>query len=128
MLVFADLPLELISLRHDRPDLVAWVKSKAQYQETLVSIKKHGILDPCLIRRMKDTYQMETGGQRLLIARELGIKSLKSFIYDFAAPIDCHYLQKIETADEIINYFRHEQVAAYLDIMGFINSGVIKLT
>jgi ParB-like chromosome segregation protein Spo0J len=128
MLVFADLPLELISLRHDRPDLVAWVKSKPQYGETFNSIQRNGILDPCLVRRMKDTYQMETGGQRLLIARELGIKSLKSFVYDFSGEIDCEYLVRIKSPEQVREFFRHEQVAAYLDIMGFINSGVIKLT
>jgi hypothetical protein len=129
MLVYAHVPTSLLTLRYDgREELVAIMKNKPGYEEMREEIRAHGILDPCMACQYPDRIEMETGHQRLLIAREQNISSMECFIYNkFGAKIHVPGQVVIEDRSQLISYFRNDRVAAYLDICGYLDSGVITL-
>lgn len=100
-----------------------------QYSKLRQEIAQHGIIDPCLVQAYPDRLQMETGCQRLLVARELQIEALDCFIYPWQGgqPTDFDLmLQRITDLDQVRAYFRNERVTCFLDILGYLESGRIQ--
>ncbi|MCO4782292.1 MAG: ParB N-terminal domain-containing protein [Candidatus Cloacimonetes bacterium] len=103
------------------------MRTKQEFKDLQEDIQRNGILDPILVNQYPDRLQVETGGQRLLLARSFNIPYLKAFIYPKKnAKIVVKGL-KISNMEEIKSQFRSLEIATYLDIEGYIKSGHIQL-
>lgn len=70
-------------------DKVADIKSRDEYTALKASVLTDGVKDPILVRVEKGRTYVEVGEQRVLAARELGIKALAAIAYNFKdAPIE----------------------------------------
>jgi len=57
--------------------------SKEKMEELKGSIKKHGIIQPIIVRKMANGYEMVAGERRLKAAREIGLKKIPVIIKTF---------------------------------------------
>jgi len=53
-------------------------------EELKESIKKHGIIQPIVVRKMADGYELVAGERRLKAAKEIGIKRIPAIIKNFS--------------------------------------------
>lgn len=110
--------------------LIKKFQSNPDYKKLLQNIKLEGVLDPCLVQAYPDRLQVETGCQRLMVARDLKLESLLCFVYPWqGGQVEAYGLDliKISSINQIKKYFRNDSVACYLDIMGYLDSGRIQL-
>jgi len=114
----------------ESPKLIAKFQSESSYKKLVQDVEGNGIIDPCLVQAYPDRLQMETGCQRLMSARQIGINSLVCFVYPWqggcAEDFDLNLLQ-ISSVDQLRKYFRNDSVASYLDIIGYLETGRIQL-
>lgn len=111
------------------PHIVEKYKSKPQFIELLDDISLNGISDPCLVQAYPHHLQMETGCQRLLAVRQLGIQTLECFVYPWQGGTCQNFdliLTKIHSTEQLREYFRHAEVPTYLDILGYLSTGRIQ--
>lgn len=129
MLIYATIFVDDLSLSYDSsPQIINIVKSKSEYKKLYDDIKKNGVLDPILVNQYPDRLQVETGGQRLLLARCFNIKYLKAFVYaKQSAKMSIEDPEYIQSIDQLKSKFRSLDIATYLDIEGYIKSGHIQL-
>lgn len=103
------------------------IKSRPGFQELREDVKRNGILDPVLCIQYPGLVQIEIGEQRLLLARELGIESLRCFIRSKGNQVRSYWTKAITSSDQVLPYFREETIPTYLSIMRYISGGVIQL-
>lgn len=129
MLIYTTIAIKHLSLSYDSSQqIIDLIKSKKEYKDLYKSVKSNGILDPILVNQYPNKLQVETGGQRLLLAREFNIDTLKVFIYPKKkAKLNFEYYEIITNLKQLKSYFRNYEVATYLDIEGYIKSGHIQL-
>jgi len=53
-------------------------------EELKESIKKHGIIQPIVVRKMTDGYELVAGERRLKAAKEIGIKKIPAIVKNFS--------------------------------------------
>ena len=56
---------------------------KEKMEELKESIKKHGIIQPIVVRKMANGYEMVAGERRLKAAKEIGLKKIPAIIKTF---------------------------------------------
>ena len=56
---------------------------KEKMEELKGSIKKHGIIQPIVIRKMANGYEIVVGERRLKAAKEIGLKKIPAIIKTF---------------------------------------------
>ena len=85
MIVVTDVDPNTLTTYHEdcihASDNVAKIKVVSGYDKLKSSISKDGILDPIVIRCEPGRTYVETGEQRVLIARELSIPTVKAIVY-----------------------------------------------
>ena len=130
-LFYTTIPVNKLKLSFDEsPQLIKKFQSNPDYNKLLQNIRLEGILDPCLVQAYPDRLQVETGCQRLMIARDLNLENLLCFVYPWqGGRVEAYGLDllRISSIDQIKKYFRNNSVACYLDIMGYLDSGRIQL-
>ena len=112
------------------PELIEKFQSQPSYNSLLKSVSIHGVMDPCLVQAYPDRLQMETGCQRLMIARQIGITDLVCFVYPWQGglPQDHHIdLVPISSIKQLKPYFRNDSIASYQDIIAYLGTGRIQL-
>jgi hypothetical protein len=128
MLFYSDnIERTAISFYHRNLDRQKQISSSYMFKKLKKSIKNRGILDPVLCIQFKDELRIEIGEQRLLIATQLDINPLKCFIRTKLNLKPQPAVIQIKNSNDVIKYFRNKDVPAYLTIMKYIKSGVIKL-
>ncbi|MCJ8344765.1 ParB N-terminal domain-containing protein [bacterium] len=129
MLVFTTIPVKDLCLSFDSSQQIKdMIQSKLEYKTLYEKIFRHGVLDPILVNQYPDRLQVETGGQRLLIARELGIETLRAFVYPKkSATMHFPVQEHIKSIAQLQSYFLTLKVPCYLDIEAYIKSGHIQL-
>ncbi|MEE2925541.1 MAG: hypothetical protein VX619_12235 [bacterium] len=130
-LFYTTIAVNKLKLSFDEsPQLIKKFQSNPDYNKLLQNIRLEGVLDPCLVQAYPDRLQVETGCQRLMVARDLNLNSLVCFVYPWqGGRVEGNDLDlfRITSINQIKNYFRNESVACYLDIMGYLDSGRIQL-
>lgn len=129
MLVYATIAVKDLCLSYDSSDQIKdIIMNKDEYKTLALDIKRNGVLDPLLVNQYEDRLQVETGGQRLMLARGFEIEYIKAFVYPKnGAIITCQNTVSMTSLDQIKSYFRSEDIATYLDIEGYVKSGHIQL-
>ncbi len=132
MLILANLELKRLKLRLDaNPSLESLVTKTSDYSEVRSSVLEIGIRDPLLVRYYPDhSLLVETGVQRTLIARELGIFNLMAFVYPFPdplAPMPNLHGKKIMTVAGILSEFQSQDVSVCIDLLDYVRRGTIIL-
>lgn len=124
------IPVKQLKLSFDSaPHIVEKYKSESQFKSLLDDVALNGITDPCLVQAYPDRLQMETGCQRLLAVRQLGIPALECFVYPWQGGIVQNFdlkLTAINDVEHLRKYFRHTEVSSYLDILGYLSTGRIQ--
>ncbi|GAG56761.1 unnamed protein product [marine sediment metagenome] len=57
--------------------------NKEKMEELKGSIKKHGIIQPIVVRKMANGYEIVAGERRLKAAKEIGLKNIPAIIKSF---------------------------------------------
>ncbi len=130
-LFYTTIPVNKLKLSFDEsPQLIKKFQSNPDFSKLAQKIKLEGVLDPCLVQAYPDRLQVETGCQRLMVARDLNLNSLQCFVYPWqGGQVEAYGLDllRIRSMDQIKKYFRNDSVACYLDIVGYLDSGRIQL-
>jgi len=105
MLVYKEnLNVSDISVYHNIDNL-AGKKITQVYLDLKSDIIIRGIIDPVVCIKYPDKLEIEIGEQRLLIAQELNIETLKAFVYEKnGGKIDFEYDVKINNIDDLETY------------------------
>lgn len=128
MLFYSDhINRDSVSFYHKNPKRQSQISNTEEFKKLKKNIKHKGILDPVLCIQFKDELRIEIGEQRLLIANQLGINPIKGFIRTKLKVNPQPGVIKISKPEEVIRYFRNNNIPAYLTIMKYIKSGVINL-
>ncbi len=118
-----NLSIDKITPYH-RKEKLANIRSTNGYKFLRADIEKNGIKDPILIRNVKGVLQVHVGEQRLLIAEQMGLKTLRSFVYN---EYDGIYTQQINEIEDIIKRFQDITVPTCDCIFRYIKHSQIKL-
>lgn len=98
------------------------------FADLKADIQERGIIEPVHCRNFGSFIQIETGEQRLLIANDLGIETVKAFI---RSPYDMHgdvrLDTKIATTHGVIVRFQDPDCPTCQQILKYIERGLIKL-
>jgi len=134
MIVKAHLPVNFVTTYHTEHEnknqvdsSVRRIRSTDIYKNTKESIKSYGILDPVIVMVTPTRRCMvEIGEQRVLIARELGIKELLAVVYTKnGGQIDFDFEEKLTTLAEISSLFGTEDPAGLRTVTNYIKAGII---
>jgi len=109
---------------YHRKEKLLDIRSTNEYKFLRADIENNGIKDPILIRNVKGVLQIHVGEQRLLIAEQMGLKSLRSFVYNKYGGV---YTQRINEIEDIIKRFQDVTVPTCDCIFRYIKHGQIKL-
>jgi len=118
-----NLPITKIQTYH-RTEKYPEIRSTNTYKFLRADIEKNGFRDPIFIRNTKGILQVHVGEQRLLIANELGVKTLRSFVYN---KYDGKPTEVIKNADEAKKHFQDITVPTCDCICRYIKHGQINL-
>jgi ParB-like chromosome segregation protein Spo0J len=118
-----NLPINKIVPYH-RKEKLPDIRSTNEYKFLRNNIEENGIKDPILIRNIKGVLQVHVGEQRLLIAEQMGLKNLKSFVYnDYKGKVT----ETIKDIGDVIKHFIDVTVPTCDCILRYIKHGQIKL-
>ena len=77
-LFYTTIAVNKLKLSFDEsPQLIKKFQSNPDYNKLLQNIRLEGVLDPCLVQAYPDRLQVETGCQRLMVARDLNLNSFR---------------------------------------------------
>lgn|GEM_PF-1725730 len=130
VLCFSKIALSELTLTFDPWDeFKEKIRSKPEYQNLKDEIGQSGFLDPLLVREKEGKFIVDTGTQRLMIAREMGEGSLNCFLYgeNLEHLLSNHEFHRIRDKSELGQYFRNGEVNTLLDILGYLSDGTIQL-
>lgn len=119
-----NLPISEIKPYHNTTKRMFSIRSTNEYKFLRADIEKNGIRDPILIINKQGVLEICVGEQRLLIAHDLGIENLRSFVYN---KYDGIYTQRIIEIEDIIKKFQDVTVPTCACIFRYIKHGQIKL-
>ncbi len=109
---------------YHRKEKLPDIRSTNGYKFLRADIEDNGIKDPILIRNVKGVLQVHVGEQRLLIAEQMGLKSLRSFVYN---KYDGKPTEVIKDIGDVIKRFQDVTVLTCDCILRYIKHGQIKL-
>jgi ParB-like chromosome segregation protein Spo0J len=121
MLIYAELTPSQITPYHKN---LARVKGREEYAALRASIAENGIQDALLLWGFPDRLEVHVGEQRLLIAEELGIETLRCLI----APVKGTNVRSLGV--EVTNpdkYFSNPDCPTIKTIRNYIESSIIVL-
>ena len=115
MIVLADLDLNDVTTYHTEPHIIDMaakmvnIKGRSEYTSLKTSIQSVGIKDPVLAMCSKQRVCMvEVGEQRVLIARELGLTTIRALVYNtYNAKIMVNYSRRIYNIEEFDRIVTH---------------------
>lgn len=100
------------------------IRSTDEYKLLRSDIEENGINDPILIINKQGVLEVHVGEQRLFIAHDLGLKTLRSFVYN---EYDGVYTEIIKDNSDVIKRFKDVTVPTCDCILKYIEHGQIKL-
>ena len=105
--IYIELPIEKISYL-TRPEFINGQEQKF-HDKLSRSISKHGMLDPVFMyhrQGVKDRLQVIVGNNRMVVAKELGIKIIPAIVVQFNAEKSSLKGKVLNSDDEIKKLFR----------------------
>ncbi len=105
--IYIELPIEKISYL-TRPEFINGQEQKF-HDKLSRSISKHGMLDPVFMyhrQGVKDRLQVIVGNNRMVVAKELGIKIIPAIVVQFNAENSDLKGKILNSDDEIKHLFR----------------------
>lgn len=109
---------------HNTKEKIIRIRSTNEYKLLKSDIEKNGINDPILIINKQDVLEVHVGEQRLLIARELKMKNLRSFVYN---KYNGKHSSRIKNISDITKQFKDITVPTCNCILKYIQHGQIKI-
>lgn len=100
------------------------IRSTNEYKFLRANIEENGIKDPILIINKQGILEVHMGEQRLLIAHDLGVKTLRSFVYN---DYEGKPTKIIKDTGDVIKHFQDVTVPTCDCILKYIEHGIIKL-
>jgi ParB-like chromosome segregation protein Spo0J len=100
------------------------IRSTNEYKFLRADIEENGIKDPILIINKQGVLEVHVGEQRLLIAHDFGLKTLRSFVYnEYKGKLS----EIIKDTGDVIKHFKDATVPTCDCILRYIEHGIIKL-
>ena len=72
-----------------------------ELESLAASIKEKGILQPVIVVRKGDRYELPVGQCRFLAAKEAGLKKIPAMVYDDLSPVEMRVISAIENLQRI---------------------------
>ena len=119
-----NLPISKIKPYHNTIKKVFNIRSTNEYKFLRADIEKNGIKDPILIINKQGVLEVHVGEQRLLIAHDLGLENLRSFVYN---EYKGKSTEVIKNVDNVTKHFIDVTVPTCDCILRYIEHGQIKL-
>jgi len=119
-----NLSINKIKPYHNTKHKIIRISSTDEYKLLKNNIEKNGINDPILIINKQGVLEVHVGEQRLLIARELKMKNLKSFVYNVYKDKPTEVIKNIK---DVTKHFKDVTVPTCDCILRYIKHGQIKL-
>lgn len=76
-----------------------------EYKALRKSVNENGFLDPIVILSRPGSVRVELGEQRILLARELGVKSLEAIVLDISDGVNQIDGRRLHRLDEVCELF-----------------------
>jgi ParB family chromosome partitioning protein len=90
--------------------------SKGELESLVQSIKQRGILQPVIVVRRGDKYELPVGQCRFLAAKEAGLKTIPALVYEDLSPADMRVISAIENLQRV-NLSPADQAGAIYDLV-----------
>jgi ParB family chromosome partitioning protein len=75
--------------------------TKEEFDSLVASIKTKGVLQPIILVRKGDRFELPVGQNRFLAAKEAGIEKIPALVYDELNPMDMRVISAIENLQRI---------------------------
>jgi len=89
--------------------------TKGELESLIASIKEKGVLQPVVLVRKGERYELPVGQCRLLAAKEAGLEKIPAMIYDELTPIEMRVISAIENLQRI-DLSQADRAAAVYDL------------
>jgi len=119
-----NLPINKIKPYHHMTKKIFDIRSTNGYKFLRNDIQENDIKDPILIINKQGVLEVHVGEQRLLIAHDLGIENLRSFVYN---EYKGKLTEVIKDTGDVIKHFKDITVPTCDCILRYIEHGQIKL-
>ena len=90
--------------------------TKGELDELAASIKEKGVLQPVILVRRADRYELPVGQNRFLAAKKAGLDKIPAMVYDELSEPDMHVISAIENLQRI-NLSPADKAAAVHDLV-----------
>jgi len=90
--------------------------SNGELSELVASIKEKGVLQPVIVVRKGNRYELPVGQNRFLAAKEAGLKTIPAMVYDELSPSDMRVISAIENLQRI-NLSEADRAGAVYDLV-----------
>jgi len=95
--------------------------TKGELDSLAASIKERGILQPVIVVKKGDRYELPVGQNRFLAAKEAGLDKIPAMIYDDLSPVDMRVISAIENLQKI-DLDKADRAAAVSDLVRELGS------
>ena len=108
MIVLADVRPDRVTTYHTEPRIAgiaaktSRIRARQEYIDLKASIAERGFLDPVVAHCAPGRpCLVEVGEQRVLIARDMGVRSIRAVIYDKGLKFPYAYARRLTTMEEV---------------------------
>jgi len=95
--------------------------TKGELDSLIASIKEKGVLQPVIVVKRGDRYELPVGQNRFLAAIEAGLEKIPAMVYDDLNPVDMRVISAIENLQRI-NLSEADRAAAVSDLVRQLGS------
>jgi len=95
--------------------------TKGELDTLVASIKEKGVLQPVILVKRGDRYELPVGQNRFLAAKEAGLDKIPAMVYDDLSPADMRVISAIENLQRI-NLSEADRAAAVSDLVKQLGS------
>lgn len=95
--------------------------TKGEIEELAASIKGRGVLQPIIVVKKGDRYELPVGQNRFLAAKEAGLLKIPALVYDEMDPLEMRVISAIENLQRI-DLGQADRAAAVSDLVKALGS------
>lgn len=131
MIILADIRPDKVTTYHTEPGIAgiesktSRIKARQEYIDLKADVEARGFLDPVVAHCAPGRpCLVEVGEQRVLIARELGVKSIRAIIYDKGMKFPYAYARRLTTIADIEVLFGTPNALGLKMLRRYIAAGI----
>lgn len=89
--------------------------TKGELESLVASVKEKGVLQPVILVKRGDKYELPVGQCRFLAAKKAGLKKIPAMVYDDISPVEMRVISAIENLQRI-DLTQADRAAAVYDL------------